>query len=110
MANRCRGGRIGPPRERSERARQNYFAVRIKNQRFVSGHGFTGRGKTRFGSRRPTSGAKARPILKDLATRLKSCPFQNLLEAEFFSSLFSDAANTAILWDPPAEARTREEA
>src|ERR1700758_2514589 len=86
MAHRCRGGGIRPPRERSARAGEKYFAVRIKNQQFVSGHGFTGRGKTRFGSREPTSRAKARPILKDLAARLKSCPSQNLFEAEFFSS------------------------
>src|ERR1700739_1631247 len=109
MVKRCRGGRVRPPRERSERARHNYFAVRIKKQRFVSGHGFTGCGKTRFGSRKPISGAKARPILKDLAARLKSFPSQNLFEAKFFSSLFSDAANTALFWDPAAEARTREE-
>jgi hypothetical protein len=32
-------------------------------------------------------GAKARPILKDFAARLKSCPTQNLFEAEFFRSL-----------------------
>ena len=44
--------------------------------------------KTRFGSRKPTSGAKARPTLEGLAARLKSCPSQNLFEAEFFSSLF----------------------
>jgi hypothetical protein len=31
--------------------------------------------------------AKARPILKGLAARLKSCPSQNLFEAEFFRSL-----------------------
>jgi hypothetical protein len=43
--------------------------------------------KTRFRSRKPTSGAKARPILEDLVARLKSCPSQNLCEAEFFSGL-----------------------
>ena len=108
MAHRCRGGGIRPPRERSARAGEKYFAVRIKNQQFVSGHGFTGRGKTRFGSREPTSRAKARPILKDLAARLKSCPSQNLFvpfpkpirgrvfpqpvkEARVFSRFSSDA-------------------
>src|SRR5579863_3221746 len=30
-------------------------------------------------------GAKARPSLRDLTARLKSCPSQNLFEAEFFS-------------------------
>jgi len=30
-------------------------------------------------------------ILEDLAARLKSCPSQNLFEAEFFRSLCSDA-------------------
>ena len=51
------------------------------------GIAFTGCGKTGFGSRKPMSGAKARPILKDLAARLKSCPSQNLFPDEFSSSL-----------------------
>jgi hypothetical protein len=44
-----------------------------------------------FGSRKPTSGAKARPILEDLTARLKSCPSPNLFEAEFSRSLLAAA-------------------
>ena len=43
--------------------------------------------KNPFWQEKATSGAKAPPILEDLAARLKSCPSQNLFVAEFFRSL-----------------------
>jgi hypothetical protein len=43
--------------------------------------------KNSFSQQKTTLGAKARPSLVDLAARLKSCPSQNLFEAEFFRSL-----------------------
>src|SRR5579862_5926385 len=80
---------------------------RASIRRFASGHGFTGCGETRLGSR----GAKARPILAVLLARLKSCPSRKLLETEFFCSLFRHAkARAKDRLEPLPERPQRPEA
>ena len=69
---------------RHDHARQEFLQGAFAPEGYTP---LAGCGKSRYESKKHTSGAEARTNLNDLTARLKSCPSQNPRESEFFRSL-----------------------